>query len=232
MKPSTPGKPGPRRSTMSALGAAPRRPRILLADDHQLLLEAFQRLLEPEFTVVATVTDGRAMLAAARELRPDVIVLDISMPRLNGMEAARQLRQSLPDTKLVFLTMNQDVSLAAEAFQLGASAYVVKHSAASELRQAIQLALRGKTYMTPLLGDEKPQELMRRRRRGKQDLTSRQREILQLLAEGQSMKEVAAALDLTPRTVAFHKYRLMEQLRLRTTAELVQYAIKHGLISP
>lgn len=228
MKPATTGRLSPRVGAPKTVG----RPRIILADDHKLLLEAFQRLLEPEFAVVAAVTDGRAMLAAARELRPDVIVLDISMPRLNGMEAARQLRQSLPGTKLVFLTMNQDISLAAEAFNLGASAYVVKHSAASELRQAIQLALRGKTYMTPLLGEEKPQELARRRRRGKQDLTSRQREILQLLAEGQSMKEIAGALNLTPRTVAFHKYRLMEQLRLRTTAELVQYAIKHGLISP
>lgn len=209
------------------------RPRVLLADDHTLLLEAFQKLLEPEFDVVGAVTDGRTLLATAPDLKPDVIVVDISMPLLNGMEAARRLKQSLPAVKLVFLTMNQDVSLAAEAFELGASAFVVKSSAASELRKAIQLALRGKTYMTPLLGEEKPEELARRRRRRgtRLDLTARQREILQLLAEGHSMKQVAAALDIATRTVAFHKYRLMAQLQLKSSAELVQYAIKHRLAS-
>ncbi len=208
------------------------RPRILLADDHQLLLEAFQKLLEPEFEVVGTATDGRALLAAARTRQPDVVVLDIAMPVLNGLEAARQLKLWQPNTKLVFLTMSRDISLAAEAFELGASAFLLKSSAASELRQAIQLALRGKTFMTPSLGEEKPQELVRRRRRrhSKQDLTPRQREILQLLAEGQSMKQIAAVLDLTARTVAFHKYRLMEQLQLKTTAELIQYAIKHRIV--
>lgn len=209
------------------------RPRVLLADDHKLLLEAFQKLLEPEFEVVGTVTDGRSLLATAPTLQPDVIVVDISMPLLNGMEAARRLKQSLPTVKLVFLTMNQDVTLAAEAFNLGASAFVVKSSAASELRTAIQMALRGKTYMTPLLGEEKPEELARRRRRRHRgpDLTERQREILQLLAEGHSMKQVAAALDIAVRTVAFHKYRLMEQLQIKSSAELVQYAIKHRLVS-
>ena len=211
------------------------RPRILLADDHQLLLEAFQKLLEPEFDVIGTVTDGRALLATAPQLKPDVIVLDISMPRLNGLEAARQLMQKLPGAKLVFLTMNQDITLAAEAFTIGASAFLLKNSAGSELRKAVQLALRGKSYMTPLLGEEKPEELVRRRRRRRgprnQELSPRQREVLQLLAEGRSMKEVATALDLTARTVAFHKYRLMEQLRLKTGTELVQYAIKHGIIA-
>jgi len=209
------------------------RPRILLADDHQLLLEAFQGLLEPEFEVVGTVTDGRALLAAAPRLQPDVIVVDISMPRLNGLEAARRLKQEAPQAKLIFVTMNQDINLAAEAFTLGASAFLLKNSAASELRKAVQLALRGKTYLTPLLGEEKPEELIRRRRRRRhaEDLTPRQREILQLLAEGRSMKEVAVTLDLAPRTVAFHKYRLMEQLRLKTSAELVQYAIKHRIVS-
>ena len=209
------------------------RPRILLADDHQLLLEAFQRLLEPEFEVVGTVTDGRALLAAAPRLQPDVIVVDISMPRLNGLEAARRLKQEAPQAKLIFVTMNQDINLAAEAFTLGASAFLLKNSAASELRKAVQLALRGKTYLTPLLGEEKPEELIRRRRRRRhaEDLTPRQREILQLLAEGRSMKEVAVTLDLAPRTVAFHKYRLMEQLCLKTSAELVQYAIKHRIVS-
>ncbi len=209
------------------------RPRILLADDHQLLLEAFRKLLEPEFEVVGTVTDGRALLTTAPQLNPDVIIVDISMPRLNGLEAARQLKKKLPGAKLVFLTMNQEISLAAEAFTLGASAFLLKNSAASELRKAVQLALRGKTYMTPLLGEEKPEELVRRRhrRRRADELTQRQREILQLLAEGRSMKEVATALDLTPRTVAFHKYRLMEQLRLKTSADLIQYAIKHGIVA-
>lgn len=209
------------------------RPRVLLADDHKLLLEAFQKLLEPEFEIVGTVTDGRSLLATAPNLKPDVIVVDISMPLLNGLEAARRLQQSLPAVKLVFLTMSQEVSLAAEAFHLGASAFVVKSSAASELRRAIQLALRGKTYMTPLLGEEKPEELARRRRRrgAKLDLTARQREILQLLVEGLSMKQVAATLDLATRTVAFHKYRLMHQLQLKSSAELVQYAIKHRLVA-
>lgn len=209
------------------------RARILLADDHQLLLEAFQRLLEPEFEVVGTVTDGRALLAAAPRLQPDLIVVDISMPRLNGLEAARQLKQRVPRARFIFLTMSQDIALATEAFALGASAFLLKNSAASELRRAVQLALRGKTYLTPLLGEEKPEELVRRwqRRRRTEELTPRQREILQLLAEGRSMKEVATALDLTPRTVAFHKYRLMEQLKLKTSAELVQYAIKHHIVS-
>ena len=209
------------------------RPRILLADDHQLLLEAIRRLLEPEFEVVGTVTDGRALLNAAPRLKPDVIIIDISMPRLNGLEAARQLRQKVPRAKLVFLTMNQDITLATEAFTLGASAFLLKNSAASELRRAVQLALRGKTYLTPLLGEEKPEDLARRhhRRRHAQELSPRQREVLQLLAEGLSMKEAAAALDLAPRTVAFHKYRLMEQLKLKTSAELVQFAFKHGIVS-
>lgn len=207
------------------------RPRVLLADDHKLLLEAFQRLLEPEFEVVGTVTDGRALLTMAPALQPDVIVVDISMPRLNGLEAGRRLKQLLPGVKLVFLTMNQEVALAAEAFHLGASAFVLKSSAASELRRAIQLALRGKTYLTPLLGEQKPEELIRRRRRDAFDLTARQREILQLLAEGYAMKQVASALNLTPRTVAYHKYRLMELLHLKTSAELIQYAIKQGLVS-
>ena len=208
---------------------------MLLADDHRLLLEAFKKLLEPEFEVVGTVADGRTLLTAAPQLKPDVVVVDISMPLLNGMEAARRLKQSLPGVKLVFLTMNQDVTLAAEAFDLGASAFVVKSSAASELRKAIQLALRGKTYMTPLLGETKPEELARRRRSRRSHsglaLTARQREIVQLLAEGHSMKQVAAALDIATRTVAFHKYRLMEQLQLKSSAELVQYAIKHRLVS-
>lgn len=208
------------------------RPRVLLADDHKLLLEAFQKLLEPEFDVVGTVTDGRSLLAAAPNLKPDVIVVDISMPMLNGLEAGRRLKKSLPTARLVFLTMNQDVALAAEAFNLGASAFLVKSSAASELRHALRVALRGKTYMTPLLGEETPEKLARRRqRRGRVDLTERQREILQLLAEGHSMKQVAAALDIAERTVAFHKYRLMAQLQIRSSAELVQYALKHGLVS-
>jgi DNA-binding NarL/FixJ family response regulator len=209
------------------------RPRVLLADDHKLLLESFQKLLEPDYEVVGTATDGRALLAAAQQLQPDLIVVDISMPLLNGLEAGRRLRQSHPKAKLIFLTMNQDISLAAEAFDLGASGFLLKSSAASELRKALQLALRGKSYITPLLGDAKPQELVkrRRRRRHSQELSPRQREILQLLAEGLSMKQVAAQLDLTPRTVAFHKYRLMEQLRLKSSAELVQYAIKHRIVS-
>ena len=206
-------------------------PRVVLADDHALLLGAFEKLLAGECQIVGQVSDGRALVAAAEQLRPDVIVLDISMPLLNGLEAGRQVKQMLRDVKLVFLTMNEDADLAAEAFRAGASGYLLKRSAASELATAIHEVMRGGTYITPLMAKGLVGSLLQPagERQG-HELTPRQREVLQLLAEGRSMKEVASILELTPRTVAFHKYRMMEQLGVRTSAELVQYAVKNHIV--
>ena len=207
------------------------RPRVLLADDHALLLGAFEKLLSADCEIVGQVSDGRALVAAADELKPDIVVLDISMPLLNGIEAMRQIRQKARNVKFVFVTMNDDADLAAEAFRSGASAYVLKQSAASELLTAIRLVMEGRSYVTPLI----TQDLVGSLVRGGQSapghqLTPRQREVLQLLAEGRSMKEAASLLNLTPRTVAFHKYRMMEQLKVKSTAELVQYAVKHHIV--
>jgi DNA-binding NarL/FixJ family response regulator len=206
-------------------------PRVLLADDHALLLGAFEKLLAGECEIVGQVSDGRALVAAAERLKPDLIVLDISMPLLNGLEAGRQIKQKLRDVKLVFLTMNEDADLAAEAFRSGASGYLLKRSAASELTTAIREVMQGRAYVTPLVTDGLVGSLMRpEEQRARHELTPRQREVLQLLAEGRSMKEVANLLDLTPRTVAFHKYRMMEQLGVKTTAELIQYAVKQHIV--
>ncbi len=209
------------------------RPRVLLADDHTLLLEAFENLLEPDFTVVGAVSDGRALLAKAAELKPDVIVLDIAMPLLNGLDAARQLKKTMPAIKLIFLTMNEDPDLTAEAFRIGASGYLLKTSAASELTKAINEALCGRSYVTPLITQGMVESFIGRsdEERGGPQLTPRQREVLQLLAEGYSMKEAAKILKVTSRTVAFHKYRMMEQLHLKTNADLIQFAIRKGGIS-
>jgi len=206
------------------------RPRILLADDHVMLLEAFTALLAPEFDVAGTATDGRMLLEAFARLHPDIVVLDIAMPLLNGLDAGRQLRAQRKSVKLIYLTMNPDPYLAGEALRLGASGYVLKSSAAHELLQAIREALRGRSYITPLIARDAVGSLLGPRA-DRPDLTTRQREVLQLLAEGRSMKEVGAILDLTPRTVAFHKYRMMEQLRLKTSAELVQFAVKQGMVA-
>jgi DNA-binding NarL/FixJ family response regulator len=205
--------------------------RVLLADDHTLLLGALEKLLADECDVVGQVSDGRALVAAAEELKPDVIVLDISMPLLNGVEAARQIKQRLKHVKLVFLTMNEDADLAAEAFRAGASAYLLKRSATSELPLAIREVMQGRSYVTPLVTEGLVESLLQRGP-GKpaHELTPRQREVLQLLAEGRSMKEVAHVLNLTPRTVAFHKYRMMDELKVKSTAELVQYAVKHHIV--
>ena len=207
------------------------RPRVLLADDHALILGAFEKLLADDCEVVGQVADGRALVAAADRLKPDVIVLDISMPLLNGLEAARQIKQRLRHVKLVFLTMNEDPDLAAEAFRSGASAYLSKRSAVSELTTAIREVMQGRTYITPLVAEGLVGSLINADERlPSQELTPRQREVLQLLAEGRSMKEVASVLDLTPRTVAFHKYQMMKQLRVKTTAELIQYAVRHHIV--
>jgi len=207
------------------------RPRVLLADDHALLLGAFEKLLADEFDIVGQVSDGRAVVAAAETLNPDVVVLDISMPLLNGLEAGRQIKQKSRGVKLVFLTMNEDADLAAEAFRAGASAYVLKRSAASELMTAIREVVQGRSYITPLITEGVVGSLLNvDEAKNRHELTPRQVEVLQLLAEGRSMKEVARVLDLTPRTIAFHKYRMMEQLGVKSTAELVQYAVKHHIV--
>jgi DNA-binding NarL/FixJ family response regulator len=204
------------------------RPRVMLADDHRLLREAFTRLLETDCDVVGAVPDGQALLAAAPDLQPDIVVMDVAMPLLNGLDAARKLKRLLPKVKIVFLTMNEDTEVAAEAFRVGASGFLLKNSAASELLLAIQEVSHGRSYITPLATRgmvetflnpldpaEKPAEL-----------SPRQREVLQLLVEGYTMKEIARMLKITPRTVAFHKYSMMEQLGLRSSAELIRYAVK------
>jgi len=209
-----------------------RRPRVVVADDHVMIAEAFEKLLSPSCDIVGKVADGRALLTAVRELRPDVVVVDISMPLLNGLTAARQIRELDPEIKLVFVTMNEDPDLAAEAFRAGASAYLLKRSAASELLTAIQQVMQHRSYVTPLVTQGMVGSLMHGGREGKDrhELTPRQREVVQLLAEGRSMKQVAAILNIAPRTVAFHKYRLMEQINVTTNAELIQYAMKHHIV--
>ena len=208
------------------------RPRVLLADDHQIVTEGLKGMLEPEFELVGTVGDGRALLAAAEKLRPDVIVADISMPLLNGIDAVRQIKKVHDEIKVVFLTMHPDVTYAVSAFEAGASGYVLKHSAPTELVAAIRSALRGKTFVTPLLAGEFMQHSKERttKRDESTRLTERQREILQLLAEGKSAKEIAEVLNISSRTVEFHKYRIMKDLGLKSAAELVHYAVRHGII--
>ena len=207
------------------------KPRVLLADDHALILGAFEKLLAGECDIVGQVGDGRALVAAVEDLKPDVVVLDISMPLLNGLDAGRQIKQKSRSVKLVYLTMNEDPDLAAEAFRAGASGYLLKSSAASELTAAIREVAQGRTYITPLVAAGLVEALQHTSdRKPGHDLTPRQREVLQLLAEGRSMKEVASLLSLTPRTVAFHKYQMMEQLKVKSTAELIQYAVKHHIV--
>ena len=203
----------------------------MLADDHRLLREAFVKLLESECDVVGAVADGRALLEAAPKLRPDVVVVDIAMPMLNGLDAARQLKRVMPDVKVVFLTVSEDPDLAAEAFRAGGSAFLLKNSAASELRQAIADVVAGRSYVTPLATGNMVENLLRPPGSAKnaRELSARQREVLQLLAEGRTMKEVAAILNITPRTVAQHKYDMMEELGIKSSAELVRYAINEGL---
>jgi DNA-binding NarL/FixJ family response regulator len=209
-----------------------RRPRILLADDHTMLLDAFRRLLEPQCEIVGTACDGHALLELAASTQPDVIVLDISMPRLNGMDACASLRRRMPGMKFVFLTVNEDPDMAAEAIRLGASGYLLKSSASGELFTAIELALAGKTYITPLVTKGTPLGIFLRQttKYGVEKLSVRQREVLQLLAEGRAMKEIASILHVTTRTVAFHKYAIMEHLGVKTSAKLVQYALEHGML--
>jgi len=204
----------------------------MLADDHTILVGAFRKLLEPHYEIVGTVSDGRALLETAPQLNPDVIVADIGMPLMNGLEAGLRLKELMPTMKLLFLTMNEDPDLAVEAMRCGASGYLLKSSAVEEMLFAIQLALKGKTYVTPQIRRGMQKSFIKNPRVKKQSkiLTPRQREVVQLLAEGKSMKEVAGVLKVTARTVAFHKYRVMDVLNIGTTAELIQYAIKAKLL--
>jgi DNA-binding NarL/FixJ family response regulator len=208
------------------------KPRVIIADDHVLLAEAFEKLLSPECDVVAKVTDGRAHVEAARRVHPDLVLLDVAMPLLNGLDAARQIHAISPSIRLIFLTMNDDPDLAAEAFRAGATAYLLKRSPASELLTAIRQAMKSRKYVTPLITEGMLGALMNpmRGETPRHELTSRQREVLQLLAEGKSMKDVANILAVAPRTVAFHKYRMMEQLRIKTNAELIQFAVREHLV--
>jgi DNA-binding NarL/FixJ family response regulator len=209
------------------------RPRVLVADDHRMMAEGLKALLPDEFELVGIVEDGRAMVEAAERLRPDVIVADVAMPNLNGFEALTRLKKSLPDIKVVFLTMHQNAAYARRALDAGASGFVVKHSASEELVVAIHAALKGKTFITPSLTKQVVEEAAtgaRGEREGaRRSLTSRQREILQLLAEGRSAKDIASELAISSRTVEFHKYQIMEMNGLRSSAELIHFAIKHGI---
>jgi DNA-binding NarL/FixJ family response regulator len=208
------------------------RTRLLIADDHNLVAEACRSFLEPEFEVAGIVNDGRALLQAATELKPDIVIVDIAMPLLNGLDAGEQVKEALPAAKLVFLTMNMNPEVAAEAFRRGASAYLPKSTVANELVTAIREVRRGKSYLSPLITKDTVQFLLRSGKNIEIEkrLTARQREVLQLIAEGMSMKEVAYTLNLKPGTVAFHKYRIMTVLGVKTNAELLQYAIKHHII--
>ena len=211
-----------------------RRPRVLVCDDHVIVGEALRSLLAPEFDLVGVVEDGRALIEAAATLRPDVIVADVSMPQLNGIDALVQLRQSGDDTPVVFLTMHRDVTFARRALEAGASGFVLKHSAPVELVTAIRAALEGRTYLTPRLAGEVLDSMKQAPDKAPDPVTSltpRQREILQLVAEGRSAKEIASTLSISTRTVEFHKYQMMEALGLHTNAELIHFAIKHGIVT-
>jgi DNA-binding NarL/FixJ family response regulator len=208
-----------------------KRIRVVLADDHTLLLEALKNLIEPEFEVVGMFADGLKVVNEAPLLNPDVIVLDIRMPTMNGLNAGERLKLLMPSVKLVYLTQDQDPDIAAQAFRLGASAYLLKNSAASELVHAISLVMRGSPYVTPLMTKGMDGSVIHgfKRRKGPSRLTLRQKEVLQLLAEGRSMKEAAFILKVSPRTVAYHKYIMMDHLKIRSSAALIEYALKSSL---
>ena len=210
-----------------------KRPRVILADDHTLMLDALKTLLEPEFEVVGTFADGRDLVDGAAELNPNVIVLDVGMPLMNGLIAGQKLKQAMPLVKLVYLTMNHDPDIAGEAFRLGASGYLLKQSAGVELLRAIREVVRGGFYVTPLMTKGMVGSFVQnfKQRKSNHSLTLRQKEVLQLLAEGRSMKEVAFVLNVSPRTVAFHKYTMMEHLHIKSSAELIEYAMRSSLLA-
>lgn len=209
------------------------RIRILLADDHTLFCNLLRDLLEPEYEVVGSVRDGRELLEAAERLRPDVVLVDIGMPSLNGLDAGRRLKEDTPKVKLIYLTMNNDVEYAREALQAGASAFVLKNSQSSQLLQVIRGALRGISYVAPEIRRAMSEIFVRDPNAADrpQHLTDRQREVLQLLAEGRSLREIALSLRISYRTARFHKSRIREELGISRNADLVKYAVKHGLTS-
>lgn len=212
-----------------------KKPRLLMADDHSIMLAGLRKLVEGTCEVVGAVEDGRALVEAAEQLRPDLILLDISMPLLNGMDAARQITKSVPEAKLIFLTMHASPVFATEALQAGASGYLLKQSAASELPHAIEVVLKGQTYLTPIITKPVLDSMVRQNqgelKKSLVQLTPRQREVLQLLAEGKSPKDIACLLKVSVKTVDFHKTRLMEQLDLHSTLALCKFAIAEGLVS-
>ncbi|WP_035358133.1 response regulator [Edaphobacter aggregans] len=211
-----------------------KRVRILLADDHTMFCAGLQELLEPDYEVIGSVGDGRALLNVASDLKPDLVLVDLGMPLLNGLDAGRELKKRMPRVKLIFLTMNPDSDVASEALRIGASGYLLKSSGRDELMQAVRNAMEGLSYVTPQIRRAIEQSYIRdpRSLSRPRHLSDRQREVLQMLAEGQSMKEIAYILHISTRTVRFHKYKLMEELRITTNSELVRYAIKHSIISP
>jgi DNA-binding NarL/FixJ family response regulator len=208
------------------------RPRVVIVDDHTLMAEGCRKLLDPECEVVGTYSDPHAFLLDLPQLRPDLVVLDLTMPRLNGLDTAREVLRHHPRVRVIILTMNEDADIAAEAFRAGVSGYLLKRSAGSELLLAVREVMNQRFYLTPLLTKDFVGTLVQdpRARKLVHQLTSRQREVLQLLAEGYSMKEAAAILHVSARTVAFHKYRLMEQLQVKSTAALIQFAVREGLL--
>lgn len=211
-----------------------KKPRVLLADDHTLVLEGFKKLVEEHCELAGTVEDGRTLIEAAERLHPDLVLLDITMPRLNGIDAAKRLKKLFPELKLIFVTMHADTAYINEAFKAGASGYLLKRSAGKELVQAIQCVMGGDFYVTPLITKDVISSFLgpgQPRIAAADDLTMRQREILQLVAEGFSAKEIAAQLKVSHRTVEFHKAKIMELLNLHTTADLVKYAVAHGLVT-
>lgn len=210
-----------------------RKPRVLLADDHQILVDALQKVLEPRFDIVGRFENGRDLLNSAAALNPDVIVLDIGMPMLNGVDACRQLKQQLPRTKFIFLTFHEEAGLVAEAFRAGASGYVIKRSAVSELTQAIERVYMGGKFVSAAIAGDAMEAIARHpeRTEAPAELTARQREVLQLLAEGHPMKEIAGMLGISVSTVAIHKYRAMEVLNLKSNADLYKYAMENGIVS-
>jgi DNA-binding NarL/FixJ family response regulator len=207
------------------------RIRILIADDHTLVAEALKNLIEPECEVVKMVADGRSLVDAAMELKPDIVLQDLGMPLLNGFDAGERLKKLLPRTRFIVLTVNEDSDVAARALRLFANGYLLKKSASSELKKAIATVLRGESYVTPIIAQKLTADFIRDPNPDRvRKFTLRQREVLQLLAEGKSMKQAAATLNITPRTVAFHKYRVMEEFGLKTNADLVQFAFRERLV--
>jgi DNA-binding NarL/FixJ family response regulator len=216
---------------MQAISAQSSRPRFLIADDHEMFGEALRAYLEKQYTVLAVVKNGRAMVDNAIRLRPDVITVDIGMPMLNGLDAARKLREEIPNLKFIFLTMQDDPNLAACTLELGPVAFVLKHCAGPELLKAIECVLRGQSYLTPRLRSADWVETKARARQFSKEMTPRQRDVVQMLAEGRPMKEIAWHLNLSEKTVEFHKHHIMTAFNLRTNADVVLFALKRGLIS-